>query len=325
VIDNSISYDVIIVGSGPSGLACGIECRKSGLKYQILEKGCLADSIQRFPTNLVFFSTPDLLEIGDVPFIIANEKPSRSDILEYYRRVTEHHKLNVKLYAEVRSVSGNKPVFRVMTDKVTYTAKHLIIATGQYDTPNLLNIPGEDLDKVSHYYSEAHLFYKRRVAVIGGKNSAVEACLELYRHGVDVTLIHRGSSFGKSVKYWVLPDIENRVKEGSIKAYFNTTVAEITDDHVIIRNGNNQRTKIENDHVFALTGYQPDRAFLESLGIELGEKLAPAHNPETLETNVPGIYVAGVITVGSESSKVFIENSRHHGTQIIGHILNGSK
>jgi thioredoxin reductase (NADPH) len=291
----------------------------------VLEKGCLADSIYRFPPNLIFFSTPDLLEIGGIPFIIASEKPTRTDILEYYRRVTEHHHLNIKLYEPVTSVSGTKPEFLVETSSSRYTASHIIVATGQYDTPNRLEVPGEDLETVSHYYTEPHPYYGRKVVIIGGKNSAVEAALDLYRHGADVTIVHRGNTFGKSVKYWIRPDIENRVKEGGIKAFFNTVVEEFLADGLIVRNGTGGERKLDCDFVFALTGYKPDRDFLEKMSISIGEGLRPRHNPETLETNVPGIYVAGVITAGSESSEVFIENSRHHGTKIVGHIVNGSR
>ena len=316
-------YDVIIVGAGPAGLACAIECHRNNLQYLLIEKGCLANAIRNFPTNLIFFSTPDLLEIGNIPFIVASEKPTRADILEYYRRVAEHHNLALRLYEPVISVSGAKPEITVTTAHNVYRCRHVVIATGQYDTPNLLQIPGEDLPKVSHYYTEPHLFYRCNVAVVGGKNSAVEAALDLYRHGAKVTLIHRGDTFGKSVKYWIRPDIENRVKEGAIKALFNTVVKEIHEDHIVLQDGAAVPVKLANDFVFALTGYRPDQRFLQSMGIRIGAGITPGHNPDTLETNVPGIYIAGVITVGSESSKVFIENSRHHGTQIVEHILNG--
>jgi len=317
-------FDVVIVGAGPSGLACAIAARQASLRYVVIEKGCLVNSIFNFPTNMVLFSTPELLEIGGVPFIVASEKPTRTDLLKYYRSVTEHFDLNLKLFEKVESVTGQVDGFDVQTQSASYRTRNVVVATGQYDTPNLMNIPGETLDKVSHYYSEPHPFYKKKVAVIGGKNSAVEAALDLFKHGAKVTLIHRGDDFGRSVKYWILPDIKNRVREKKIQARFNTVVKEIRDHSIIIQNGTGEE-ELENDFVFALTGYRPDLPFMQRLGIGFGPGETPCHDPDTLATNVPGIYIAGVITAGSESSKVFIENSRDHGKKIIGHILHGAK
>ncbi|MCH8957682.1 YpdA family putative bacillithiol disulfide reductase [candidate division KSB1 bacterium] len=315
--------DVAIVGAGPGGLACAIAAQKHNLNYLVIEKGCLVNSVFYFPTNTTLFSTPELLEIGGIPFIIPAEKPSRRDLLGYYRRVTQHFDLKINLNEKVGSISGQKGNFQIQTsrDKI-YSAKNIVIATGQYDTPNLMSIPGEDLEKVSHYYTEAHSYYRKKVAIIGGKNSAVEAALDLYRHDAKVTVIHRGDDFGKSVKYWILPDIKNRVKEGKIHAYFNTTVKEINEDSLIVEK-DGVETELENDFVFALTGYRPDMGFLKNAGVEFDSKLTPVHDAETFETNVPGVYIAGVIIAGCEGSKVFIENTRNHGTKIIGHI-NGS-
>lgn len=319
-------YDVVIVGAGPGGLACAIEAKQHRLKYLVLEKGCLVNSIFRFPTNVILFSTPDLLELARVPFIISTEKPKRSDLLNYYRRLTEEFGLQINLYERVMSIDGEKGRFFVKTNRrASYSTRNVVIATGQYDNPNYLNIPGEDLPKVSHYYTEAHPYYRKKVAVIGGKNSAVEAVLDLYRHGAQVTLIHRGSELGRSVKYWIRPDVENRIKENKIQAHFNTVVEEIKEDCIVTRSLDGNRREIPNDFLFALTGYHPDLKFLESLGIKIESNCTPVHNSNTLETNVLGIYIAGVITAGAEGSKVFIENSRFHGRKIIGHILNGKK
>ena len=325
VTDKAI-YDLVIIGAGPIGLACAIDAQKHGLNYLVLEKGCLVNSIFHFPTNLIFFSTPDLLEIGGIPFIISAEKPTRTDLLKYYRIAAEHYGLNIHLFEKVAAIRGKAGDFTISTDRPeSYRTRNIAIATGQYDHPNMMNIPGEDLEKVSHYYTEAHPFYKKKVAVIGGKNSAVETSLDLLKYGAEVTLIHRGNDFGKSVKYWILPNIENRIKKGKIRALFNTVVQEIRENSIVIQNGTGSVQELENDFVFALTGYNPDTEFLQKLGVELGDMYRPAHNEETLETNVPGIYVAGVITVGSEGSKVFIENSRDHGAKIVRNIANGSK
>jgi thioredoxin reductase (NADPH) len=325
VTDHRELYDVIIIGAGPGGLACAIEAKRQNLKYLIIEKGCLVHSIFRFPADVILFSTPELLEIGDLPFIISTTKPKRLDLLNYYRRTAEHFDLNIHLYETVAGIEGQKNEFRIHTGRQKhYITRRVIVATGQFDTPNLLNISGENLPKVSHYYTEGHPYFKKNVAVIGGKNSAVEAALDLYHHGVNVTLIHRGESFGKSVKYWILPDIENRIKEGKIRALFNTVVEEIRETKVVVRNREGKRWEIENDFVFAMTGYRPNIPFLQSIGIKIDANGTPVHHPKTLETNVPGMYIAGVITAGVEGSKVFIENLRNHGKEIIGHILNGN-
>ncbi|MCG8606732.1 YpdA family putative bacillithiol disulfide reductase [bacterium] len=315
--------DVIIIGAGPGGLACAIEAQKQQLNYLVIEKGCLVNSIYRFPTNVTFFSTPELLEIGGIPFIIPGEKPSKSDLLNYYRSITEHFDLNIRSFEAVTSVSAVQEGFVVTTEAGSeYQAQYVVVAMGQFDNPNFLRIAGEELDKVSHYYTDAHPFYKKNVAIIGGKNSAVEAALELYRHGANVTVIHRGEAFGKSVKYWILPDIENRIAEGKIRAFFETAVEKITRTEIHLSTAGGRRV-IDNDFVFALTGYRPDLPFLRKIGIEIDATGTPVHNPDTLETNVPGIYVAGVITAGCRGSKVFIENSRDHGKKIVRHILNG--
>ena len=315
--------EVVIIGAGPAGVACAIAAHQAKVDYLVIEKGCLANSIFNFPSQMYFFSTPDLLEIGDVPLIVQSEKPTRHDMLKYYRVLVKHYNLNIRLFEKVEGVQGRKGDFSVRTEHAVYKTRHVIAATGQYDNPNLLNIPGEDSDKVSHYYSESHPFYRKKVAIIGGKNTAVEAALDLYKNDAEVTLIHRGDGIGKSVKYWILPDIQNRIRDGKIKAHFNHTVKEIRERSIIIRDEQGRESELENDFVFALTGYSPDRPFLTGIGIEMVEGNTPVHDPNTLETNVPGIYIAGVISAGSDGSKVFIENSRNHGLQIMRNILNG--
>jgi len=316
-------HDILIIGAGPVGLACGIEAAKANLDYLIFEKGCLTNSIFHFPSEMQFFSTPELLEIGGVPFVISKEKPSRQDCLNYYRRVAEAFKLRVQLFEKVEKVTRPGEWFEVKSSKNSYSARNIIIATGFYDHYNPLDIPGEQLPKVSHYYTAAHPFYQRRVAIIGGKNSAVEAALDLYRHGAEVTIIHRGDDFGKSVKYWIQPDIQNRVKEGAIKAMFKTRVTRITDDAVYVVNGNAGEQRIENDFVFALTGHHPDYEFLRSAGILIdGQFQKPTYHPETFETNVPSLYIAGVAAAGKDGNSIFIENGREHAKKIVNHIAN---
>ena len=316
-------HDILIIGAGPVGLACGIEAAKANLDYLILEKGCLTNSIFNFPSEMLFFSTPELLEIGGVPFVISKEKPSRQDCLNYYRRVAEAFKLHVQLFEKVEQVTRQGDWFEIKSSKNSYSARNIIIATGFYDHYNPLDIPGEQLAKVSHYYTAAHPFYRRRVAIIGGKNSAVEAALDLYRHSAEVTIIHRGEDFGKSVKYWILPDIQNRVKEGAIKAMFKTRVTRITDDAVYVVNGNAGEQCIENDFVFALTGYHPDYDFLRSTGVSIdGQFQKPSYHPETFETNVPSLYIAGVAAAGKDGNSIFIENGREHAKKIVNHISN---
>jgi len=313
--------DVLVIGAGPTGLACGIEAQRAGLKVVVVDKGCLVNSLFNYPANMTFFTTPELLEIGDIPFPTAHQKPTRQEALEYYRKVTEHYHLPVVQYQWVKTVMGQDGGFQVTTtDRLgrvyDYHTKKLIVATGYYDLANMMNVPGEDLPKVFHYYREPHPYFDNDVLVVGGKNSAAIAALELFRHGVRVTVSYRGPKMSNRVKYWILPDIENRIRSGEIKAYFNSTLREIAADHVIL-NTPEGAVRLKNDFVFALTGYHPDFDFLRSMGIELAtEQCRPVCNPETLESNVPGIYVAGVIVAGSRTSEIFIENGRFHGKQI---------
>lgn len=318
VDNNSEMYEVVIVGAGPIGLACGIAAQRRGLTYMILEKGCLADAIFHFPQHMTFFSTPELLEIGDVPFVISSGKPTRQDALNYYRRVVQHEHLRVRLFEPVTHVARRAEGFEITSARATYRARTVVLALGFYDHPNLLNVPGEDLPKVSHYYTEPHPFYQRRVAIIGGKNSAVEAALELYRHGAEVTLIHRRAEIGQSVKYWILPDILNRIKEGSIRALLNAQVTRITEREIFVQNGTGAPQAVPNDFVFALTGYHPDYDFLRSMGVAIDtESGKPEHNPATFETNVPGLYIAGCLAAGKDANKIFIENGRLHAQDIM--------
>jgi thioredoxin reductase (NADPH) len=317
--------DVLVVGGGPTGLACAIEAQKAGFKALIVDKGCLVNSIYHYPNNMVFFTTPELLEIGDIPFTTALPKPTRLEALEYYRRVTEHYELPLHQYEWVKTITGNDGDFRVTTtDRHSaihdYGAKKIVLATGYYDLANQLEVPGEDLEKVFHYYRDPHPYYDADVLVVGGKNSAAEAALDLWRHGARVTLVHRGPQIHNHVKYWVRPDIENRIKAGQIVAYFNSTVREINEDCVVLKTPTGP-VRLENDFVFALTGYHPDFDFLRSVGIELSaEQLRPVCDPATLESNVPGVYVAGVIVAGSRTSEIFIENGRFHGKLIANHL-----
>lgn len=313
--------DVVIIGAGPIGLACGIEAKKNNLTYQILEKGCLVNSLYNYPMNMTFFSTSDKLEIGDVPFISHNNKPTRAEALEYYRRVTTFWELNVNLYEAVKEVK-KREYFEIRSEKALYLAKHVVISTGFYDLPFLLNVPGEDLPKVKHYYDEPHPYFGQKVIVIGAANSAVDAALETYRKGAEVTMVVREPEINPRVKYWVRPDIENRIKESSISAYFNSSITEIRATEVDIKTPNGVKT-LSNDYVLAMTGYQPDFSFLKSLGVVIGEDdmLTPSHNPETMETNIEGIYLAGVICGGLQTNKWFIENSRVHAELIIEEIM----
>ncbi len=319
--EQNFLFDIVIVGAGPIGLACGIEAQRRGLSYVILEKGCLADAIFRFPKHMTFFSTPELLEIGDVPFVISGGKPTRQDALTYYRRVAVSFALNVRLFERVVQIEKREGFFEISSEKAQYRAKHVVLALGFYDHPNLLNVPGEDLPKVSHYYTEPHPFYKRRVAIVGGKNSAVEAALELYRHGAEVTLIHRQAEIGPSVKYWILPDILNRIQEGGIRALLNARVTRITPEEIFVQNGTGEARALPSDFVFALTGYHPDYDFLRSMGVNIdAETGKPEHNPATFETNVPGLYIAGCLAAGKDANKIFIENGRLHGKDIMNDI-----
>lgn len=314
-------YDVICIGAGPTGLATAIEAKRAGLHPLVIDKGCICNSLYHYPTNMVFFTTPELLEIGDLPLTSSGEKPTRAEALKYYRKAAEHFALELRLYERVGSVEGNDGNFTVTTRSDTgqtarYTAKKIAVATGYYDLPNRLDVPGEDLSHVSHYYTEAHPFWKEDVVVIGGKNSAAEAALDLYRSGARVTLVHRREQLGGTIKYWVRPDIENRIRAGEIQALFNTSVTRVEPGQVWVRNGGGERA-LPAKQVFALTGYHPDFGFLRHLGIALDPQTnKPAINPQTLESNVPGIFLAGVVIGGNFTSEIFIENGRFHGRQI---------
>lgn len=315
------SLDVLIIGAGPIGLACGIEAQRKNLSYQILEKGCLVNSLYNYPMNMTFFSTSEKLEIGGVPFISHNSKPLRAEALEYYRRVTTSWNLKVKLYEAVTEVKKSE-YFEITSEKNSYKAKNLIIATGFYDLPFLLNVSGEDLPKVKHYYDEPHPYFGQKIIVVGAANSAVDVALETYRKGAEVTMVVREPEINPRVKYWVRPDIENRIKESSVKAYFDSSITEIREREVDITTPDGPTT-LDNDFVLAMTGYQPNFSFLRSLGIVIGEDemQTPSHNPETMESNVPGIYLAGVICGGLQTNKWFIENSRVHAEVIINQIV----
>ncbi|MDD5541732.1 MAG: YpdA family putative bacillithiol disulfide reductase [Acidobacteriia bacterium] len=320
-------FDVGIVGAGPAGLACAIECERRNLSCLVFDKGCLVNSLAHYPVNMVFFTTPELLEIGDLPLVCAREKPSRLEGLKYYRRVAETYALNIHQYERVLGIEGSDGKFVIkagnrLGQEASYAARKIVVATGYYDNPNVLEIAGEDLPKVSHYYMEAHPYFNQDVAVIGGKNSAIEAALELYRSGARVTLIYRGSELGGSIKYWIKPDIENRIRNNEIAAHFNTRVLEIAPDSILIEDSRG-RARLKNDFVFALTGYHPDRTFLQTLGIDLDpEDWKPKMHPETFETNVPGIYMAGSVVAGLKNNEIFIENGRFHGKAIAQHLKN---
>lgn len=317
----SVPIDILIIGAGPIGLACGIEAQKAGLSYVIVEKGCLVNSLYNYPQNMTFFSTSERLEIGGIPFVSINPKPVRSEALEYYRRVTAHFALNVRLFETVSSVTKDGNSFRIETSKGSYAARHVIISTGFYDLPNRLEIPGEDLPKVTHYYKDPHYYAGQHVLVVGANNSSVDAALETYRKGANVTLVVRGGEVGKRVKYWVRPDIVNRIEEGSIRAYFHSELRAVRAHEADIRTPEGMIT-IPNDFVLAMTGYQPNFELLRRFGVALSgdEKRLPAHDPHTMETTVPGIYLAGVVCGGMDTHIWFIENSREHATQIIHHI-----
>lgn len=315
-------YDIIIIGGGPIGLNCALEAEKAGLTYLIIEKGTIVNSLYHYPLYMTFFSTADKLEIADIPFISTAPKPGRREALEYYQGISRHRKVNINLYEEVLKVTKEDD-FLVETSKNKYLAKKVIIATGFYDIPNLMKVKGEDLPKVKHYYTEPYPYANQKVAVIGSSNSAVDAALETYRKGAEVTMIFRHAEISKSVKYWVKPDIENRINEGSIKAYYNSEVVEITPNLIIIKDEHQNIVEIENDFVLAMTGYLPNFEFLKNSGIELqGEHLNPFYNENTMETNVPGLYLAGVVCGGKDTHLWFIENSRVHAELIIKDILN---
>ena len=316
-----MNFDVCIIGAGPIGICCAIEAKKKNLSYIIIDRGCLVNSLYNYPKNMTFFSTSDKLEIGDVPFISHNSKPTKSEALEYYRRVVSSWELNVNLYEEVSDIIREKN-FVIKTSKGKYNAKNVIISTGFYDIPYKLGVSGEELGKVKHYYDEPHPYFGMRVAVVGAANSAVDVALETYRKGAkEVTMIIREPSLSDSVKYWVKPDVENRIDEGSIKSYFNSNLTKIEDDKIHVSTPEGEIV-LGNDFVLAMTGYQPDFSFLTKLGIELGndEYRTPVHNPDTMETNIEGIYLAGVICGGLKTNKWFIENSRDHASIIFSNI-----
>lgn len=316
-------HHIIIIGGGPIGLACALEAKKANLSYLILEKGCLVNSLYNYPKNMTFFSSSKLLELDDIPFVTILNKPKRNEALEYYRRVAEYRKVNINLFEKVLTVTSYNGTFSITSEKAAYSSDYVIIATGFYDIPSLLNIEGEQLPKVKHYYDEAHFYAFQKVAVIGAMNSAVDAALETYRKGAQVTMIIRSDQIGERVKYWVRPDIENRIHEGSIKAYFNSNVTQIT-PHTITIDTPHGLVTIDNDWVIAMSGYVPDTSFLQSCGIRLTDNATrkPEYNPDTFETNIPGLFIAGVVCGGLDTHTYFIENSREHATSIIHNIKN---
>ena len=314
-------FDLLVVGAGPTGLACAIEAQKAGFRVVLVDKGCVCNSLYHYPSHMTFFTTSELLEIGDIPFPSPNAKPTRNEALQYYRQVAAHYKLDVRQYTRVDKVTGADGDFTVQTvDRFgrpgAMHARKLAIATGYYDLPNMMGIPGEQLSKVHHYYDDPHPYFGLDVMVVGGKNSAAIAALELWRHGARVTLVHRDPELHRHVKYWIKPDIENRIQAGEVKAYFNTQLVEVTPDAAVLKTPEGLKT-IANDFVFAMTGYHPDFGFLEEMGVRFeGVDRRPECNAETLESNVRGIYLAGVIVAGSRTNEIFIENGRFHGRQI---------
>jgi len=322
------TYDLICIGAGPTGLACAIEAKRAGLRPLVIDKGCLCNSLYHYPVNMVFFTTPELLEIGDLPLTSSAEKPTRTEALKYYRKCAEHYDLELRLGNLVERVEGSDGEFSVHTRDergivAQFAGKKIAVATGYYDLPNRMGIPGEDLPHVSHYYTEPHPFWHRNVIVIGGKNSSAEAALDLYRNGAKVTLVHRRAELGSTIKYWVRPDIENRIKSGQIRGLFETQVNRIEEGRVVVSNHAGE-TVLPADQVFALTGYHPDFQFLRSLGITLDPRTnKPVMDAQTHESNVPGIFVAGVVIGGNHTSEIFIENGRFHGKQIVAALTGG--
>jgi bacillithiol disulfide reductase len=318
--------DVLVVGAGPTGLACAIEAVRERLHTLVVEKGCLVNSLFNYPPGMTFFTTRERLEIGDLPFSSVNVKPTRAEALEYYRLVADLFHLPICYQERVLAVSGADGQFEVQTlagggKRISHRARKVIFATGYYDIPNLIGIPGEDLPKVSHYYGEAHAFFQRKVAVIGGANSAAIAALDLFRHGAQVTLVHCEPELSRHIKYWIRPDIENRIKEGSIRAFLGTKLKEVTEDAILIETAQGEEIRLENDFVYALTGYHPDYDLLRTAGVDIDPQTSrPQCNPKTLESNVPGLYLAGVLISGRHTNEIFIENGRFHGKQIMGHI-----
>jgi thioredoxin reductase (NADPH) len=309
-------FDVVVVGAGPTGLACGIELKQRGLNTVLIDKGCVVNSLYNYPTHMVFFTTPELLEIGGLPMTSLNEKPGRTEALKYYRRVAEYYGLNIHQYERVLSIQGGDGDFHITTSLAEYRARKIVLATGYYDVPNMLNVPGEELPKVIHYYKEPHPYYNHDVLVVGAKNSAAIAALELFWTGARVTMMHRGAGISDRVKYWIKPNIENRIKSGEVTAYFHSQLVAIHPKTVEIRTPEGPKT-LKNDFVFAMTGYRPDLEFLATLGIRLDpESQKPRINAETLESDRPGIFLAGVIVAGMHTNEIFIENGRFHGKQI---------
>lgn len=327
----AMKHDVIIIGGGPAGLSAAIEAKNKNLSVMVLEKGSIVNSIQNFPTGMVFFSTAELLEIGGVPFIASSPHPTRVEAVNYYAHVAKSYGIEFRGNSKVLSVNRvsnrlahfNVEIKNMVTSQLSFaSADKVVVATGFYDNPNMLNVPGENLQNVSHYYREPGLHFGQKVIIIGGRNSAVEAALDLYRHGVNVTVLHRGEWFGKNVKYWILPDIENRVKNGEVAAHFNSRVLEIKPDR-IVADVDGENEEFECDFVYALTGYHPDVNFIKNLGIEVDEETGvPKHDPETLESNVKGIHIAGSIVAGYDCNKIFIENGREHGKLIFNNLVN---
>ena len=316
------TYDIVIIGGGPIGIACGLEAEKHGLTYLILEKGCLVNSLYHYPTNMTFFSTSEKLELDGIPFISNNPKPRKAEALEYYRRIATSNQVNIHLFEKVTEVKSNSTIKEVITTKDFYKAKNVVIATGFYDIPNYIGVQGEELPKVAHYYVDPHYYATQKTIVVGASNSAVDAALEIYRKGGEVTMIVRAEDIGPRVKYWVRPDIVNRIEEGSIKAYFNSSIKEIKEKEVIVQTPDGETT-LENDFVLLLTGYRPNFEFLDNIGISLKDedKKIPMYDENTMETNIPGIYLAGVICGGMETHKWFIENSRIHAKLIVADII----
>jgi bacillithiol disulfide reductase len=316
------TFDLICIGAGPTGLATAIEAKRAGMRPLVIDKGCLCNSLYHYPVNMVFFTTPELLEIGDLPLTSSAEKPTRTEALKYYRKCVEHYALELRLGERVEKVEGSDGGFQVHTRNAqgaasTHISKKIVVATGYYDLPNVLGVPGEDLPHVSHYYTEPHPYWRQDVVVVGGKNSAAEAALDLYRSGARVTLVHRGAELGSTIKYWVRPDIENRIKAGQVRALFSTSVKRIGPDQVLVSNHSGDHA-LPAAQVFVLTGYHPDFDFLRSLGISLDAATnKPAMNPQTHESNLPGVFLAGVVIGGNHTSEIFIENGRFHGKQII--------